>query len=98
MGLLALLLAGTGCSLSLDTESTQCATDDDCVRFGTYPVCQEGVCVPSGLGPPGCYRGEASSEDQYLNQCTASQCIAFDNCARLGLCNGEALPALVPKP
>lgn len=96
--LVALLLASTGCSFIIDSESNQCVTDADCVRFGTYPVCQEGICVPSGLGPPGCFKGDVSTEAQYLNQCTTSQCIPFDNCARLGLCNGAALPPLVPKP
>lgn len=94
----ALLLACASCSLTLDSNANQCETDEDCVQFGTYPVCQEGICVPSGLGPPGCFRGEPSSEEQYRNQCTTSQCIPFDNCERLGLCNGEALPPLVPKP
>ncbi|WP_257460749.1 hypothetical protein [Archangium lipolyticum] len=99
-GLLAvLLLAGTtGCSLVLDSGAAQCATDEDCVRFGSYPICQEGLCVPSGLGPPGCFRGEPSSEEQYRNQCTLAQCVPFDNCARLGLCDGASLPPLVPKP
>ena len=92
-----LLMAAAGCSLALDTESAQCTADADCERFGTYPVCQEGVCVPSGLGPQGCFRGTASSEEQFLNQCTRAECVPFDNCARLGLCSaGDALPDLVP--
>lgn len=99
MGLLvSLLVACASCSLSVDTTATQCSTDDDCIHFGTYPLCQEGICVPSGLGPPGCFKGEPSSEEQYFNQCTDSQCVPFDNCERLGLCNGQALPALIPKP
>ncbi|MCY1019337.1 hypothetical protein [Pyxidicoccus sp. MSG2] len=93
------LLAATGCSLALDTESAQCSTDVDCERFGTYPVCQEGVCMPSGLGPQGCFRGDATRDEQFLNQCTRAECIPFDNCARLGRCNpDEALPDLVPRP
>ena len=93
------LMAAGGCSLALDTESAQCTTDADCEHFGTYPLCQEGVCVPSGLGPQGCFRGNASSEEQFLNQCTRAECQPFDNCARLGLCNpGEPLPDLVPRP
>ncbi|QSQ22454.1 hypothetical protein JY651_46305 [Pyxidicoccus parkwayensis] len=95
----ALLLALAGCSLALDTESAQCSTDADCERFGTYPLCQEGVCVPSGLGPQGCFRGNASTEEQFLNQCTRAECVPFDNCARLGLCNAsDPLPDLVPRP
>ncbi|WP_163994288.1 hypothetical protein [Pyxidicoccus caerfyrddinensis] len=94
-----LLMAASGCSLALDTESAQCSTDADCERFGTYPICQEGVCLPSGLGPQGCFRGAATSEEQFLNQCTRADCVPFDNCARLGRCNpDEALPDLVPRP
>ncbi|WNG56361.1 hypothetical protein F0U59_17520 [Archangium gephyra] len=98
-GLLAvLLLACTGCSLVVDANANQCVTDADCVTLDSAAICQEGVCVPSGLGPPGCFLGEPSSEEQFLNRCTNSQCIPFDNCARLGLCNGAALPPLVARP
>ena len=33
--------------------STECATDADCRRFAPQPLCIEGVCVESGLGPAG---------------------------------------------
>jgi hypothetical protein len=78
-------LALGGCSLLLD-RSAQCKTDDDCVKFGDHPYCQEGVCVPSGLGPDGCNFGTPMSQSEYLNACTTAAYDKFDNCARLGIC------------
>jgi hypothetical protein len=94
--LAALLGALSGCSFILDTNANQCMQDSDCWHFdATYPKCVQGVCVPSGLGPPGCFYGAPSTATQFENQCTTAQCIPFDNCARLGLCDGGTLPALV---
>jgi hypothetical protein len=45
-------------------------------------------------GPPGCFRGTPSTDVDFFNQCTSSQFLAFDNCARLRLCS-DAVPALV---
>lgn len=97
-GVVALLLgdlaASAGCSLILDRGDTQCKTDADCTRFGGHPLCQSGVCVPSGLGPDGCVAGPPQSQSGYLNACSTATCVPFDNCARLGLCGGQAmLPA-----
>src|SRR5262245_41164706 len=98
-GLLAALLVLCGaCSLIVESKTDQCETDADCAKFGEHPFCKDGVCVASGLGPPGCFYGDPSSADQFLNQCTTAECMKFDNCARLGLCNGAKLPDLVPAP
>jgi len=94
--LAALALACAGCSAIIDTSAIQCVQDEDCTVLDSAAICQDGVCVPSGLGPPGCFRGAPSSEEQFRNQCTTSQCFPFDNCARLGLCDGASLPALIP--
>ena len=48
------------------------------------------------LGPPGCAAGTPSTDADFFNQCTNSQFMRFDNCARLGLCNGETPPLLDP--
>ncbi|HEY3595705.1 MAG TPA: hypothetical protein VGL13_17585, partial [Polyangiaceae bacterium] len=46
------------------------------------------------LGPPGCFHGTPSTDGDFFNLCTSSQFLAFDNCARLGLC-GDQIPALI---
>jgi hypothetical protein len=33
-----------------------------------------------------------------MNACTDSQYVVIDNCARIGLCDGGSLPALVSPP
>lgn len=95
-----LVLAGlstAGCSLVLDDNGTQCTVDADCENFGSHPLCQAGVCVASGLGPPGCFFGEPKTQDQFANQCTLAQTYQFDNCARLGLCDDNALATAFTK-
>lgn len=92
----------------LDSSPTQCAVDEDCAHFGDHPVCQAGVCVASGLGPPGCFFGQPTTQDQFADQCTTAQTLQFDNCSKLQLCTdtdlamamGTAMspPALPPPP
>ena len=53
----ALVISLTACTLLVNRGSDQCSTDADCVSFGSHPYCRSGVCVASGLGPPGCYFG-----------------------------------------
>jgi len=97
-GLAAALALAAGCSMLVERSPSQCKTDDDCTRFGGRPLCQAGVCVASGLGPEGCFYGTPVTEDNLLNQCTTGKCEPYDNCARLQLCSGAALPSLVPQP
>lgn len=94
--LLLLILGASGCSLLVDHNSAQCTKDDDCLRFGGHPSCQNGVCVPSGLGPEGCVIGTPQSQTDYLNACSRAQCVPFDNCARLGLCGPGADLSTMP--
>jgi hypothetical protein len=84
----ALLLASAACTMLIDHGATQCATDGDCARFGDHPYCQAGICVASGLGPANCFYGTPEKPTDFLNQCSTAQCLSFDNCKRLGLCNG----------
>jgi hypothetical protein len=86
--IVATLLGVSGCSVLLD-RSGQCRTDDDCLKFGGHPYCQNGVCVPSGLGPDGCVYGTPKSQTDYLNACTTAAWMQFDNCGRLGLCSSQ---------
>jgi hypothetical protein len=85
-----LLLASAACTALLDRNAIQCQTDGDCVQFGGHPYCQGGVCVASGLGPADCFFGTPQRPQDFLNQCSTAQCLAFDNCQRLGLCGGAS--------
>jgi len=93
----------TGCSFVLDSAKEQCDSDGDCAHFGGHPTCQDHVCMPSGLGPPDCFFGDPTLQDQFANRCTAAQTLQFDNCGRLGLCSDGDLSgamgmALTPLP
>ena len=81
------ILACDACTALLDPTATQCATDSDCAHFGGHPYCQGGVCVASGLGPANCFAGTPEQPTDFLNQCSDSQCLSFDDCSRLGECS-----------
>lgn len=98
LSLLAAAISPAACSVVVDAGDSQCATDADCERFGDYPACVEGVCVIADRNPPGCYPKEPAETSQFINHCTDSECMPYDNCARLGLCNGAALPPAVAPP
>jgi hypothetical protein len=89
MGLMGLFAVGA-CTLLVDRSSTQCQTDTDCAKFGSHPYCQSGVCVPSGLQPANCFYGTPQTPQDFENQCSLAECLSFDNCARLGICDGGA--------
>lgn len=88
-----LLVPQGGCSLVLDSRQTQCAVDEDCAHFGNHPACQAGVCVLSGLGPPGCSTDPPTKPEQFANQCTTATTLQFDNCSKLQLCTDNDLAA-----
>jgi hypothetical protein len=94
------ILACDACTALIDPNASQCATDSDCEHFGGHPYCQGGVCVASGLGPANCFSGTPEQPTDFLNQCSDSQCLSFDDCARLGECNdaSEFDAALPPPP
>ncbi|MDI1449813.1 hypothetical protein [Polyangium sp. 6x1] len=103
---LAMAALAGACNLIVEGATDQCTADADCSKFGNGSVCREGVCVlpggsssSSGSGGSGggeaCFSGEPTNDEQFLNKCTDATCVDFDNCARLGLCNGAALPSLV---
>jgi hypothetical protein len=100
-GSAAVLLCGalSGCSLVLDSSNKQCTIDTDCDRFGNHPKCMANVCVESGLGPPDCFFGTPSKQTDFLNQCTTSSYVPFNNCDRIGFgvgCPGGA--TMLPMP
>jgi hypothetical protein len=95
----ALFSLTSACTLALDRDGVQCATDQDCAKFEddatAHAICSAGLCVNSGLGPKGCFSGTPTANAEYLNACTTAQNVPFDNCRRLGLC-GAALPEATP--
>ena len=99
LGLLAAVIATPllACTALINHDSTQCSTDGDCAQFNNLSVCQSGVCVSSGLGPASCFLGDASTVDQFLNQCSTSQCLASDPCLENGICDDDAqAPTVAP--
>jgi len=105
---LAVALVTTACSLLVNTDKNQCSADSDCTRPA---ACVQGVCVLGAVNPDGgdaqsdgpttdggCVPKPPVSPDDFLNEkCTNSECIPFDNCARVGVCDG-GLPPLVTPP
>ena len=47
--------------------------------------------------PPGCFSGTPTTDIEFFNACTNSSCVVFDNCKRIGMCDGAA-PALLAPP
>src|ERR1700733_2732096 len=98
LAFLALFVAA--CSVLFDHNATQCSTDTDCDKFAGHPYCMGGVCVPSGLGPAGCFFGTPMAQSDFENQCSTAECQPFDNCGRLDICDPDAgvPPAVTPPP
>jgi len=98
--LVALAALLTACSLLLDKSKDQCTTSDECAQYGAGLQCIQGVCAAAAAGAAGTCAPQTPklNNTDFLNEkCTDSKCIPFDNCARLGVCDGN-LPALVTPP
>jgi hypothetical protein len=96
----AVWVALTSCTFVLDNSRVQCRTDADCKALSPTLILKcdtaMSLCVDSELGPVGCIQDVMSTD--YQNVCSASKCEPFDNCARLGLCQGASLPPLINRP
>jgi hypothetical protein len=117
---LGLALVLTACSLIVNKDKDQCSKDGDCaatqgavclqgVCVPSATTSEAGTDAPADGPPPGtdagCTPKVPTSASDFLNEkCTTSECIDFDNCARLGACpnfdggEGGALPALITPP
>lgn len=114
---LGIAIITAACSLIVDKDKDQCASDGDCAPAGKN-TCVQGVCVPipgSNLGDAspdadasggdattnpdaGCIPKVPVTDLDFLNEpCTTAECVPFDNCVRLKVCDG-GLPALVDPP
>ena len=103
---LAVAFVTAACSLIVNKSKNQCSVDGDCTRPA---ACVQGVCVVSGpngvdaagdasIAESGCVPKPPMSPVDFLNEkCTSSECIPFDNCERVGVCDG-GLPPLVTPP
>jgi hypothetical protein len=98
VGLAALVTASGACSFLLDHGSTQCQVNGDCARFGGRPSCQSGVCVDLGELPKDCFYGSPDADIQFANQCSTAECLAFDDCTRVGICKGADPPQPIAPP
>src|SRR5581483_9044256 len=48
---------------------------------------------------PDCFYGTPATDVQFASACTTAQCVGFDNCGRLGICQGSSLnPDLLSTP
>lgn len=86
--LVTALAAASGCTFLVDHDGKQCSTDADCDHFEGGLTCQSGVC--SEFGPRDCFEGTPTTQLEYLNACSRSSNLPFDNCGKLGLCDESA--------
>jgi len=81
--LAAMAMSGTTCTLLLDHNAVQCKTDADCNGLGTYPLCDNGLCKPSGLMPKMCFpiqTGQVpATQANFLNACTLNAMVDIAN-------------------
>lgn len=57
----------------------------------------EGATDASCQGRDGCFCGTPTTNEQFLNQCTTAECIPFDNCDKLGTCDGGFPGTVTPE-
>lgn len=79
--------SSTGDGSTPDGESPD--TSSPGVDSSTNPDIDGGT--DAHFGADGCFTGTPTTTEQFLNACTTAQCTAFDNCAKLGLCDGGML-------
>jgi hypothetical protein len=73
--------AGAGASTGGDNDGG--GLPDGSIRVDGGIKLPDGQVIDPCQGPSGCYKCAASTDSQYLNHCTNSQCEPFDNKARL---------------
>jgi hypothetical protein len=104
----------TACSLIVDTNADQCTSNAECAGFNAVcqaGVCVAGSATEGGpasdapagdspsAGDTGCTPKPKATQEDFLNEpCTNSLCTPFDDCTRLGMCDGGTLPTLVDPP
>jgi hypothetical protein len=99
-------LAVGACTLLLNRDGAQCASDGDCKKYSASAVCVRGGCQlreagaagSQTVGPPGCFSGTPTTDPEFYNRCTTSDYLVFDNCERVGLCDGGYNPQALLDP
>jgi len=106
---IANLAAATGCAILVactgdDSTDLLPGTDASTTKdTGVTPGNDTGVdnpdtsVTPQGE-PPGCFTGTPVNTLDFQNACTTAAYVIFDNCARIGYCDGGTLPPLVSPP
>jgi hypothetical protein len=90
------------CTSGVCVESSTSSGADGSVADGNVPGTDAGADADAnGItvdgGDAGCTPKVPQTQTDYLNEkCTSSVCIPFDNCARLGVCDGSLPPTLTP--
>ena len=93
----AVWLVTAACSKSDDTPpATETDTGTpDAAEVATTPDADAAVEADVGpklTKPPGCFPGKPTTHLELINACTESTYVIFDNCARIGYCDGGTLP------
>ena len=96
IALLSLGAVVIACSDDNTTGDTLPTVDGGKTDTGGNTGTDSGPGVDSGPAgkPPGCFAGKPSTHSEFLNACTTSDYVLFDNCARIGFCAGGTLPPL----
>jgi hypothetical protein len=90
-----LLLISAACTLILDRSTTECQSDADCLKFDVHPLCKNGACENTGIA---CSLAAPVTSAEFLNQCNTGECLPFNDCTRLGVCDGAGPQLVDPAP
>lgn len=52
--------------------------------------------TPTDLGPPGCFEGTPTTDEEFMNACSTATCIPFDNCERFDYCDSSNMSVTPP--
>jgi hypothetical protein len=81
-----------------DVSNSKDSPSSDSSNNTDSPLGTDGGEAGPALTPPGCFAGTPTTNAEIINACTNAQYVIIDNSARIGLCDGGMLPALVPPP
>ena len=79
--------AAAACS-STATRRSAASTPTACTSAATRRARAACACR-RGSGPRAASSARRQTQSDYLNACSTAECVPFDNCARLGLCDAD---------
>ena len=84
------------CSVLIDRSAKQCTSQADCTGKWANSTCSDhGICVFATIPVGACLDAAPKEPDDFLNACTSSMCVHFDNCAHM-LCDNPDAPSIPP--